>query len=98
MTFCRDRTRCRYVETFHETSLPPYTDLIGHNPRLLPGGGVPLRQFFHRLGLNADVFGLLAWNLVAQDADPRLVVLLQRRVKGQRDLLGLAVLLAVLGV
>ena len=98
MTFCQDRTRCRYVVTFHETSLPPYPDLIGHNPRLLPCRGMPIRQPLHRLGLYADVFHPAGRDLVAQDADSRLVILLQRRVKGQRDLLGLAELPAVLGI
>ena len=59
---------------------------------------MPLWQFLHGLSLDFDVFHFLIWNFVAQDADPRLVVLLQRRVEGQRDLLRPAELPAVLGI
>ena len=77
---------------------PPNSHFIRHNPRLFAGRRVPLWQLLHGLCLDLDVLHILVRDFVTQDADPRFVVLLQRWVEGQRDLLGITVLFAVGGV
>ena len=80
--------RTSYV-THHTSHVsPPNSHFIRHNPCLLPCRRVPLRQFLHGLRLDFDEFHLVVWDFMAEDADPRFFVLLQRRIEGQRDLLG----------
>ena len=74
--------RTSYV-THHTSHVsPPNSHFIRHNPRLLPCRRVPLRQLFHGLRLDLDEFHILVRDFVAKNADPRLVVLLQRWIEG----------------